>query len=250
MLECKSPLSTAYPRTRSTTAAQPHDKRPTEVRLLPRPRPARLAQLAEASLLKTGTVGVRISGRARHSPDARADERSFSKREAAGSNPAGASKRTEAIGLPENEPRRVHSSAFSPGYPNQQRTPAQTRCVAGANPVPGTNVTSRTCSVTTVNGEVAGSNPAGRKPVAQWESAKRRARKPCSCRSRGGRRNGALLCKQRVAGSTPALSTIFGDQPCARRTGRLTPLARRSVRRPGSMPSQETAQPWSESRSA
>ena len=122
-------------------------------------------------LLKPGLFGVRISGRARHSPDARVDERSFSKREAAGSNPAGASKRTEAIGLPRNEPRRVPSSAFSPGYPNQQRTPAQTRCVAGANPVPGTNVTSRTGSVTTVNGEVAGSNPAGRKPVAQWESA-------------------------------------------------------------------------------
>ena len=62
-------------------------------------------------------------------------------------------------------------AATAPGYPNQQRTPAQTRCVAGANPVPGTNVTSRTCSVTTLNGEVAGSNPAGRKPVAQWESA-------------------------------------------------------------------------------
>jgi hypothetical protein len=29
-------------------------------------------------------------------------------------------------------------AATTPGYPNQQRTPAQTRCVAGANPVPGT----------------------------------------------------------------------------------------------------------------
>ena len=130
------------------------------------------------SLLKTGTVGVRISGRAR-SPDAREDERSFSKREAAGSNPAGASKRTEAIGLSKNLQTRSLVRP-TPGYPNQQRTPAQTRCVAGANPVPGTNVTSRTCSVTTINGEVAGSNPAGRKPVAQWESAKRRARRPCS----------------------------------------------------------------------
>jgi len=38
-----------------------------------------------------------------------------------------------------------------------------------------------------------------------------RARKPCSCRFRGGRRNGALLCIQRVAGSTPALSTIVNQ---------------------------------------
>ena len=30
-------------------------------------------------------------------------------------------------------------AATPPGYPNQQRTPAQTRCVAGATPVPGTS---------------------------------------------------------------------------------------------------------------
>jgi hypothetical protein len=39
-------------------------------------------------------------------------------------------------------PRRVRFSSGpleTPGYPNQQRTPAQTRCVAGASPVPGTD---------------------------------------------------------------------------------------------------------------
>ena len=48
-------------------------------------------------------------------------------------------------------PRRVRFSSgplTTPGYPNQQRTPAQTRCVAGANPVPGTDgrVAQRQCS--------------------------------------------------------------------------------------------------------
>lgn len=36
-------------------------------------------------------------------------------------------------------PVRTAATRFTPGYPNQQRTPAQTRCVAGANPVPGTD---------------------------------------------------------------------------------------------------------------
>ena len=165
-----------------------------EVRPLPRPRTSRAERCSitsryvsghgpkssashllgtsprQGALFKPGTVGVRISGRARHSPDARADERSFSKREAAGSNPAGASKRPKQLGYLKTNPD-AFTRPPSPGYPNQQRTPAQTRCVAGANPVPGTNVTSRTCSVTNINGEVAGSNPAGRKPVAQWQSA-------------------------------------------------------------------------------
>src|SRR6478735_1913925 len=58
----------------------------------------------------------------------------------------------------------------------------------------------------TVNREDAGSNPAGRKPVVQRQNLQPE-RTNMFVAIRGGCRYGALSCKQRVAGLTPALST-------------------------------------------
>ena len=108
------------------------------------------------SLLQTGTVGVRISGRAR-SPDAREDERSFSKREAAGSNPAGASKRTKQLGYRKTS-RRVHSSALRQGIPTSRGRRLRPGVLQVQIPVPGRNHPERVRLPLSI-GEVAGSSP-------------------------------------------------------------------------------------------
>ena len=108
-------------------------------------------------------------------------------------------------------------TATTPGYPNQQRTPAQTRCVAGANPVPGTRTNARVAQ------RKCSRMISGRREVRPLP----RARTMFARFSRGGRRDGALPCKQSVAGSTPALSTHQRRQrPRARYThARLAQLA-------------------------
>ena len=113
------------------------------------------------------------------------------------------------------------TAATPPGYPNQQRTPAQTRCVAGANPVPGTTndarVAQRKCSRMI----------SGRREVRLLP----RARNHVCAFLRGGRRDGALPCKQSVAGSTPALST----SPRMETPRAPSPTGRGSLLKPGSV---------------
>ena len=120
-------------------------------------------------------------------------------------------------------------TATSPGYPNQQRTPAQTRCVAGASPVPGTNETKeRARSTTEVQPHdkrpTRGSTPPARTKrhepnVFGYHLVNGQSERDNMFGrfARGGRRDGALPCKQSVAGSTPALSTITESRRRCRR---------------------------------